>query len=134
VRLLLECGELPSAVDYLQAQQVRRHLKADVQCAFADVDVIIGPTLGIRTPSIGDPTALLDDRRVNAIDNMIRLVGPGSLLGLPSLSLPCGLVDGLPVGMQIIGPALAEQTVLDLGQTLEGSQPLGSHKATAYRA
>lgn len=132
VRLLLECGELPSAVDYLQAQQVRRHLKADVHRAFGDVDAIIGPTLGIRTPSVGDPTALLDDRRVNAIDNMIRLVGPGSLLGLPSLSVPCGLVDGLPVGMQIIGPALAEQTVLDLGLALEASQPLGSHKATAY--
>ena len=45
VRLLLECGELPSAVDYLEAQQIRRHLRAEVAAAFAQVDVIAGPTL-----------------------------------------------------------------------------------------
>jgi len=63
---------------------------------------------------------------------MIRLVGPASLLGLPCLSVPCGLVDGLPVGMQIIGPALGEQKVLDVGNTLELTRPLGTHRPTAY--
>ncbi len=63
VRLLLECGELPSAVDYLEAQQVRRSLRGEVHRAFADVDVLIGPTLGSRTPTIGEDTALVNVRR-----------------------------------------------------------------------
>ena len=132
VRLLLECGELPSAVDYLEAQQIRRHLRAEVQVAFAEVDVIAGPTLPIRTPTIGEATATINGRDVDALENMTRLVVPASLLGLPSLSLPCGLVDGMPVGMQIIGPARGEQNVLDVGHVLESSAPLGSHRATAY--
>jgi aspartyl-tRNA(Asn)/glutamyl-tRNA(Gln) amidotransferase subunit A len=132
VRLLLECGELPSAVDYLEAQQIRRHLRAEVQGAFAEVDVIAGPTLPIRTPTIGEETARLNGRDVDALENLIRLVGPASLLGLPTLSVPCGLVEGLPVGMQIIGPARGEQSVLDVGHLLESTAPLGSRRATAY--
>ena len=132
VRLLLECGELPSAVDYLEAQQIRRHLRAEVQSAFAEVDVIAGPTLPIRTPTIGQATATINGRDVDALENLIRLVGPASLLGLPSLSVPCGLVDGMPVGMQIIGPARGEQRVLDVGQVLESTAPLGLHRAMGY--
>lgn len=132
VRLLLECGELPSAVDYLEAQQLRRGLRREVHRTFADVDVLVGPTLGIRTPRIGEDTALLNGEPVVAIDHMIRLVGPASLLGLPCLSVPCGLVDGLPVGLQVIGPALGEQVVLDVGHVLECSNPLEGRRPTSY--
>lgn len=132
VRMLLECGELPSAVDYLEAQQIRRHLCAEVQAAFAEVDVIAGPTLPIRTPNIGEETATINGKDVDALENLIRLVGPASLLGLPTLSVPCGLVDGMPVGMQLIGPARGEQRVLDVGNALELTAPLGPHRATAY--
>jgi len=132
VRLLLECGELPSAVDYLQAQQARQSLRGEVRRAFADVDVLIGPTVGCRTPTIGEDTALVNGAPVNAIDSMIRLVGPASLLGLPCLSMPCGTVDGLPVGMQIVGPALGEQAVLDLGHAFEQTKPLGGLRPSDY--
>jgi len=134
VRLLLECGELPSAVDYLEAQQVRRSLRGEVHRAFADVDVLIGPMLGSRTPKIGEDTALVNGAPVNAIDSMIRLVGPASLLGLPCLSMPCGTVDGLPVGMQMVGPALGEQAVLDLGHAFEQTEPLGGLRPSGYLA
>jgi aspartyl-tRNA(Asn)/glutamyl-tRNA(Gln) amidotransferase subunit A len=132
VRLLLEFGELPSAVEYLEAQQLRRILRRDVQETFRDVDVLVGPTLGSRTHTIGEEFALVNDEPVVAIDSMIRLVGPASLLGLPCLSLPCGLVDGLPVGMQVIGPALGEQKVLDVANTLEHTRPLGDARPTAH--
>ena len=82
VRLLLECGELPSAVDYLEAQQIRRHLRAEVQAAFSQVDVVAGPTLPIRRRTIGKETAKINGRDVDALENLIRLVGPASLLGL----------------------------------------------------
>lgn len=132
VRLLLECGELPSAVDYLEAQQLRRHLRRQVQAAFRQVDVLVGPTAPIRTPTIGEATAKLNGRDVDALENLIRLVGPSSLLGLPTLSMPSGLVDGMPVGLQIIGPAGGEQQVLDVGHAFEGTDPLGGRRATAY--
>jgi aspartyl-tRNA(Asn)/glutamyl-tRNA(Gln) amidotransferase subunit A len=132
VRMLLECGELPSAVDYLEAQQIRRHMRAEVQEAFDEVDVLAGPTLPIRTPTIGEATAKLNGRDVDALENLIRLVGPASLLGLPTLSVPCGLVDGLPVGMQLVGPATGEQVVLDVGNALESTSPLGDSRASAY--
>jgi aspartyl-tRNA(Asn)/glutamyl-tRNA(Gln) amidotransferase subunit A len=132
VRLLLEFGELPSAVEYLEAQQVRRALRRDVQEAFESVDVLVGPTLGSRTHTIGEEFALVNDEPVVAIDSMIRLVGPASLLGLPCLSVPCGLVDGLPVGMQVIGPALGEQKVLDVAHSFEQTRPLGDARPTAH--
>jgi aspartyl-tRNA(Asn)/glutamyl-tRNA(Gln) amidotransferase subunit A len=132
VRLLLECGELPSAVDYLEAQQVRRVLRQDVHDTFQEVDVLVGPTLGSRTHAIGDRFAMVNDEPVVAIDSMIRLVGPASLLGLPCLSVPCGLVDGLPVGMQIIGPAGGEQKVVDVGHDLERTRPLGDARPTEH--
>lgn len=133
VRLLLECGELPSAVEYLEAQQIRRHLKLKLHRIFEDVDVIIGPTLPARTPSIGESVATINGRSVDFLESLVRLLGPASLLGLPSLSVPCGLVDGMPVGMQIIGPALGEQKVLNVGLAIESTEPLGSHVASAYR-
>ncbi len=132
VRLLLECGELPSAVDYLEAQQLRRSLRREVHRTFERIDVLIGPTLGSRTPTVGEDTALVNGEPVNAIDSMIQLVGPASLLGLPCLTVPCGILDGLPVGLQIIGPALGEQAVLDIGHAFEQTDPLGGHHPSAY--
>jgi aspartyl-tRNA(Asn)/glutamyl-tRNA(Gln) amidotransferase subunit A len=132
VRMLLECGELPSAVDYLEAQQIRRHLRSEVQAAFEDVDVIVGPTLPIRTPTIGEATAKLNGNDVDALENLIRLMGPASLLGLPTVSMPCGLVDGMPVSMQMLGPAGGEQAVLNLARAFESTSPLGGARALAY--
>jgi aspartyl-tRNA(Asn)/glutamyl-tRNA(Gln) amidotransferase subunit A len=103
-----------------------------VQEAFESVDVLVGPTLGSRTHTIGEEFALVNDEPVVAIDSMIRLVGPASLLGLPCLSVPCGLVDGLPVGMQVIGPALGEQKVLDVAHSFEQTRPLGDARPTAH--
>lgn len=132
VRLLLECGELPSAVDYLEAQQIRRHLRSEIQRVFDDVDVLVGPTLPTRTPLIGKSTAIINGRDVEAIESLMRLVGPASLLGLPCLSVPCGIAANMPVGLQVIGPALGEQKVLDVGHVLEMTEPMASTRATAY--
>jgi aspartyl-tRNA(Asn)/glutamyl-tRNA(Gln) amidotransferase subunit A len=132
VRLLLECGQLPSAVDYLEAQQVRRRLRSTTQQVFDDVDVLVGPTTPTRTPRIGQTTATVNGREVDAAESLWRLVGPASLLGLPCLSVPCGTAGGMPVGLQVTGPALGEQQVLDVGHVLELDQPMGSLRATAY--
>jgi aspartyl-tRNA(Asn)/glutamyl-tRNA(Gln) amidotransferase subunit A len=128
IRLLFELGELPSAIDYLQAQQLRRQLKLDFQKVFEKVNVIISPTLPIIPPKIGDDYADLNGQKVDLIDHIIRFTGPGNLTGIPALTIPCGFKDGLPVGLQIMGKALDEKTVLNVGYALEKTNPLNGKK------
>ena len=125
VRLFFELGELPSAVDFLEAQQLRRQIKKDFEQAFEKVDVIIAPTLPILPPEIGANKTTLNGKEVDVLDEMIRLTGPSNLTGLPSLSIPCGVAkDNLPVGMQVIGPALREDLVLNVGYAYELTNPM----------
>lgn len=119
VRFLLECGEIPSAVDYLEAQQMRARLRTSFAGVFERVDVLVAPTLPIATPDIGQASSAINGRPVDTVEALMRLVGPANLLGLPSLSAPCGVVDDMPVGLQIVGPPLAEQAVLNIGRAVE---------------
>ncbi|WP_350302165.1 amidase [Peribacillus frigoritolerans] len=128
IRLLFELGEIPSGVDYLQAQQLRRQIKLDFQKAFEKVDVLIAPTLPIIAPNIGDDYADLNGAKVDLIDHIIRFTGPGNLTGLPALTVPCGLKNGMPVGLQIMGAAMNEETVLNVGYALEKTNPLQGKK------
>lgn len=128
IRMLFELGELPSAVDYLQAQQVRRQLKQEFQQAFQKVDVMIAPTLPVVASTIGDDTVDLNGQQVDLIDNIIRFTGPSNLTGLPALSVPGGLKGNLPVGVQIIGPAFAEARILDVGYAIEQTNPMKDRK------
>jgi aspartyl-tRNA(Asn)/glutamyl-tRNA(Gln) amidotransferase subunit A len=124
VRFLIECGYLPTAVDYLQALQLRRHIKLEVAEMFKTVDVLIAPTLPSKTPSIGEFTSVVNGTSVDTIEILMHNVGPGNLLGLPSLSMPCGVVEGMPVGMEIIGSVLGEQAVLNIALAFESTNPL----------
>lgn len=119
VRFLLEVGELMSGVDYVQAQQIRRQLSNDFAAAFDKADVLITPTLPFLSPSIGDSTVDINGQSLNFMDEVIRFTGPGNLTGLPSLSIPCGVRDGLPVGLQIMGPAFQEEKVLNAAYNIE---------------
>jgi aspartyl-tRNA(Asn)/glutamyl-tRNA(Gln) amidotransferase subunit A len=93
---------------YLQAQKVRRLITDDFRAAFAQVDLLIGPTTPTPAFAIG---AKIDDP-VTMYLNDIYTIG-ANLAGLPGLSLPCGLIDGLPMGMQLIGPHFAEAKLLN---------------------
>lgn len=119
VLFLLEFGELISAVDYLKAQQIRLQLNRDFAEAFKQVDVLISPTLPFLPPAIGDNTVDINGKKHNFLDEVIRFTGPGNLTGLPALSIPCGIQNGLPVGLQIIGPAFKEEHVLNAAYSIE---------------
>ena len=134
VRFLIECGYLPSAVDYLQALQLRRIIQKEVSAVFEEVDVLLAPTLPSKTPSVGELTSVINGKSVDTIETCMHNVGPGNLLGLPSLSMPCGIVDGIPVGIEIIGAPWQELNVLNIAQALESTNPLGGKIPTAYIA
>ncbi|ANU27596.1 amidase [Planococcus versutus] len=119
VRFLLEVGELMSGVDYVQAQQIRRKLNLEFAAAFEKVDVLISPTLPFLPSAIGDSVVDINGKSLSFLDEVIRFTGPGNLTGLPALSIPCGVKDGLPVGLQIMGPAFQEEKVLNVAYAIE---------------
>ncbi|HTX23959.1 MAG TPA: Asp-tRNA(Asn)/Glu-tRNA(Gln) amidotransferase subunit GatA [Steroidobacteraceae bacterium] len=92
---------------YLKAQKVRRLIANDFERAFRDVDVIMGPTTPTPAFEIGAKTA----DPITMYLNDIYTIG-ANLAGLPALSIPCGFVGKLPVGLQIIGPHFAEERLL----------------------
>jgi aspartyl-tRNA(Asn)/glutamyl-tRNA(Gln) amidotransferase subunit A len=92
---------------YLKAQKVRSLISAEFKRAFTAVDVLLGPTT--PTPAF-DLGAKVDDP-VTMYLNDIYTIG-ANLAGLPAMSIPCGFVGGLPVGLQLIGPHFAESRLL----------------------
>ncbi len=88
---------------YLQAQKVRQLISDDFARAFADVDILVGPTSPTPAFRIGQK---MDDP-IQMYLNDIYTIG-ANLAGLPALSMPCGFSSGLPVGVQLIGPHLRE--------------------------
>lgn len=95
---------------YLKAQKVRTLICRDFDEAFKQVDVIMTPTTPEVAFKFGDKTN--DPLKMYLSD---AFVGPASLAGLCALSVPCGFVEGLPVGLQIIGPRLREELPLRFG-------------------
>ncbi|HEY7739729.1 MAG TPA: Asp-tRNA(Asn)/Glu-tRNA(Gln) amidotransferase subunit GatA [Steroidobacteraceae bacterium] len=92
---------------YLKAQKVRSLINDDFRRAFSQVDVLMGPT----TPTPAFPIGAKTGDPITMYLNDIYTIG-ANLAGLPAVSVPCGLVDGLPVGLQIIGPHFAEERLL----------------------
>jgi aspartyl-tRNA(Asn)/glutamyl-tRNA(Gln) amidotransferase subunit A len=92
---------------YLKAQKIRRLITDDFRAAFEKVDLVVGPTTPTPAFAIG---AKVDDP-VTMYLNDIYTIG-ANLAGLPGISAPCGFVDGLPVGLQVIGPHFSEARLL----------------------
>ncbi len=102
---------------YLQAQKVRTLICRDFDQAFQAVDVLVCPT----TPTPAFKAGEKEDPLSMYLCDLMTI--PVNLAGLPGLSLPCGQVDGLPVGLQIIGPRLGEQAVLQVAYAYEQATP-----------
>jgi aspartyl-tRNA(Asn)/glutamyl-tRNA(Gln) amidotransferase subunit A len=108
---------------YARAQKVRTLLRRDFEEAFAKVDII-------ATPTVPSPAFSLGQR----VDDPLSMYGfdlctvPASLAGLPAISLPCGVVPGgaggeLPIGLQLVGPALSDARLLRVAAAYEGATP-----------
>jgi aspartyl-tRNA(Asn)/glutamyl-tRNA(Gln) amidotransferase subunit A len=92
---------------YLKALKVRTLIKQDFEKAFKSCDVLISPTTPTPAFKIGEKTA---DPLSMYLSDIATI--PVNLAGLPGISIPCGLSKGLPLGLQIIGKAFDEETVL----------------------
>ena len=96
---------------YLKAQQIRRLIRQDFLDAFGEADVILTPV----SPSTAFKREALIEDPISMYQQDIYTT-PASLAGLPALSLPCGVSDQMPVGMQFIGPHFGESLLLTLGR------------------
>ena len=102
---------------YGQAQRVRTLITRDFTTAWNDVDVLVSPT----TPTVAFPIgARVDDPVAMYAADLCTL--PASLAGVPAISVPCGLSEGLPVGFQVMAPALADDRCYRVAAALEAAQ------------
>ena len=101
---------------YARAQRVRTKIAQDFREAFTQVDVIVTPTAPTVAFKLGEKTSDPLSMYLNDFCTV-----PMSLAGIPAISIPCGLSAGLPVGLQLAGPAFSENRLLDAAHALERS-------------
>ncbi len=112
---------------YLKAQQVRALIAEDFRKAFENVDVIAGPTAPTPAFELGAKT----DDPITMYLNDIYTIG-ANLAGLPAMSVPCGFVDELPVGLHLVGTHFAEQTLLNAGHSYQQATDWHTRCPEAY--
>jgi aspartyl-tRNA(Asn)/glutamyl-tRNA(Gln) amidotransferase subunit A len=120
VLALLDQGRLLPATDYVNAQRLRRKMRREFEKLWTDVDCLFLPTTPITAPAIGARSVRLGGSDEDVRLAATRLVRGINALGFPALSMPCGLsASGLPIGLQIVGPAFEEALILRIGAALE---------------
>jgi aspartyl-tRNA(Asn)/glutamyl-tRNA(Gln) amidotransferase subunit A len=123
VRTLLEVGEMLLATHYVQAQRYRSLLRSEFLAAFKTVDVFICPTLPFTATPVGAMKVVIENGvEEDMLSAIMQYTGVPSLTGLPSLNVPCGFdLDGLPVGMQIIGQPFGEAALFRVGAAFQAA-------------
>ena len=117
---LFDQGRLLPATDYINAQRLRRVMQRDFARIWTEIDLLFTPTSPICAPLIGATTVEIEGKEEDTRMAATRFVRSFNLMGWPALSLPCGTsAAGLPIGLQIVGPAFSEAMVLNAGAALE---------------
>ena len=99
---------------YGQAQKVRTIIRDEFRAALDEFDLLVSPT----SPTVAFPIgARVDNPLAMYLSDVLAI--PPNMAGLPGLSIPCGLSDGLPVGLQLIGPLFSENLLFRAGHALE---------------
>ena len=99
---------------YASAQKVRTLIKREHDALFERFDLLVSPTCSTTAFKLGEKAA---DPLAMYLTDLLTI--PSNMAGLPSLSLPCGLSEGLPVGLQLIGPQFSENTIYKVAHALE---------------
>jgi aspartyl-tRNA(Asn)/glutamyl-tRNA(Gln) amidotransferase subunit A len=120
IRTRLERGLFLTATDYVVGLQAGRFLRGEFLRTFEAVDVLVMPTTPVAaTPIEEDPTIAPGASLAMSVQ-LTRFTNPFNVTGLPALSVPCGFTaDGLPVGLQIVGPVGGDAVVLRVGDAYE---------------
>ena len=119
VRARLLAGLLMPATAHVTGLRARRWYRDELTKLFDRVDVLAAPEMPIVAPPIGDADVEIHGERMPYRLALIPFNSPWSLPGLPVLSVPAGFVDGLPVGLALVGGPRAEQTILQAAHAFQ---------------
>jgi aspartyl-tRNA(Asn)/glutamyl-tRNA(Gln) amidotransferase subunit A len=123
VRQRLAAALERTGVEYALARQTGRAWLRRVTRAFEEVDVMLTPTTAVVAP------ALEGEDSVAAVATLTRFTYPFSMTGMPALSVPCGFSnDGLPVGMQLVGPPFSEGVLLRIAHAYQRITDWHTHR------
>ncbi|HBY60310.1 MAG TPA: Asp-tRNA(Asn)/Glu-tRNA(Gln) amidotransferase GatCAB subunit A [Solibacterales bacterium] len=123
VLALLDQGRLLPATWYVNAQRLRRVYRREFARLWESCDVLFTPTTPIAAPRIGESSVEMGGESLDTRLLTTRFVRAINVLGIPALSLPAGQTrEGLPLGLQILGPEFSEVRVLAIGSALEDAR------------
>jgi Asp-tRNA(Asn)/Glu-tRNA(Gln) amidotransferase A subunit family amidase len=115
----IRSGEKVSAAEYIQQRRELEEARRSIRAVFAEVDVLVTPTMPIPAPMIAELKASPEALRPAEL-KLLRNTRPFNVWGLPAISVPCGFTeDGLPIGLQIAGPHWREDLVLRVAYAYE---------------
>jgi aspartyl-tRNA(Asn)/glutamyl-tRNA(Gln) amidotransferase subunit A len=132
VLALLDQGREVAAVDYLDAQRQRRRTRSEFDRLWGQVDCIFTPTTPMPAPKIGQKEVRIGSATEEVRTAATRFTRGMNALGLPALSMPCGFTNsGLPIGLQIIAPARAEDMLLRIAAAMEDALGVSTRQPPA---
>ena len=115
----IRTGENISGEQYQAAVHELRNIRHEIAAVFKSVDVLVTPTTPIPAPRVSDLTTNLDQLRPTELV-LLRNTRPANVWGTPAISVPCGKTsEGLPIGLQIIGPMGHDARVLQVARAFE---------------
>jgi aspartyl-tRNA(Asn)/glutamyl-tRNA(Gln) amidotransferase subunit A len=127
VRNRIAAGANVLAHRFLAGLDVRKRLLAEFDAAFQEVDAIVAPTLPVPAPPIGAEFMQIDGEQIGVRPAVVGHARPANFTGLPAISVPCGFTNGgLPIGLQLIGRAFDEATLLRIAYAYESAHDWGA--------
>jgi aspartyl-tRNA(Asn)/glutamyl-tRNA(Gln) amidotransferase subunit A len=121
VRARLLAGLMLPSTSHVTGRRARRWYRDELGRVFEGVDLLAAPAMPIVAPPIGEDTVEVRGERMPYRLSLIPFNSPWSLAGLPAASVPCGFVDGLPVGLALVGRGLEDATVLRAAHAFQGA-------------
>jgi aspartyl-tRNA(Asn)/glutamyl-tRNA(Gln) amidotransferase subunit A len=109
-----------SAMQYLKAMRVRTLIQTSFREIFENVDLLVAPARYGIAPKVAEPLDAASDRATPSSPGMHSLIPASNLAGLPAISFPCGFVSGMPVGLQLVGPAFRENVLVSVANAFQG--------------
>jgi aspartyl-tRNA(Asn)/glutamyl-tRNA(Gln) amidotransferase subunit A len=128
----LEMGTKVPAVVYMQALELRQQFIAAFHVTLEEekLDALAVPTTPIAATLLGEESVNINGASHPTRALLLRLNRPANLAGVPAISVPCGLTEnGLPVGLQLIGPVMDEVLLLELAHNFERINPIAAYPA-----